>query len=62
LAQGRPQAQPWYASPGQTLREPVHEGWSVDGSRWDAGAKRLKWLWDGRAHVWPGGLTAFDDL
>ena len=53
-----PQAQPCYASPVHTLREYFQEAWIVDGSRLDAVAKRLKVLWDVRAPVWPGCLTA----
>jgi hypothetical protein len=44
LLQLLPQAQPGYASPVHTLREHFPEVWIVDGSRWDAVAKRLKWL------------------
>ena len=33
LSQVLPQAQPCYASPVHTLREPCHEVWIVDGSR-----------------------------
>jgi len=62
LAQVLPQAQPCYASPVHTLREHFPEVWIVDGSRLDAVAKRLKLLWDIRAQVLPGCLTAFDDL
>ena len=57
-----PQAQPCYASPVQALREHFQEVWIVDGSRLDAVAKRLKLLWDVRAQVLPGCLTAFYDL
>jgi hypothetical protein len=57
-----PQAQPVYASPLHDLRERFEEVWIVDGSRLDAVAKRLKLLWDVRAHVLPGCLTAFYDL
>jgi DDE family transposase len=57
-----PQAQPCYASPIYTLREHFQEVWIVDGSRLDAVAKRLKLLWDVRAQVLPGCLTAFYDL
>ena len=59
LIQVLPQAQPCYASPVHTRREYFQEVWIVDGSRLDAVAKRLKLLWDVRAHVWPGCLTAF---
>jgi DDE family transposase len=62
LSQVLPQAQPCYASPVHTLREHFHEVWIVDGSRLDAVAKRLKLLWDVRAQVLPGCLTAFYDL
>jgi Transposase DDE domain len=62
LIQVLPQAQPCYASPVHTLREHFHEVWIVDGSRLDAVAKRLKLLWDVRAQVLPGCLTAFYDL
>ena len=57
-----PQAQPVYASPLQALRERFAEVWIVDGSRLDAVAKRLKLLWDVRAQVLPGSLTACYDL
>ena len=62
LLQVLPQAQPCYASPVPTLREYFQEVWSVDGSRLDAVAKRLKVLWDVRAPVLPGCLTALYDL
>ena len=62
LAQVLPQAQPCYASPVHTLQEYFKEVWIVDGSRLDAVAKRLKLLWDVRAQVLPGCLTAFYDL
>ena len=62
VAQVLPQAQRCYASPVQTLREYCQEVWIVDGSRLDAVAKRLKVLWDVRGPVFPGCLTAFDDL
>ena len=62
LSQVLPQAQPCYASPVHTLREYFKEVWIVDGSRLDAVAKRLKLLWDVRAQVLPGCLTAFDAL
>ena len=62
LLQVLPQAQPCYASPVHTLREYFQEVWIVDGSRLDAVAKRLKLLWDVRAPVLPGCLTAFYDL
>jgi hypothetical protein len=62
LLQVLPQAQPCYASPVHTLREYFKEVWIVDGSRLDAVAKRLKLLWDVRAQVLPGCLTAFYDL
>ena len=62
LLQVLPQAQPCYASPVHTLREYFQEVWIVDGSRLDAVAKRLKLLWDVRAQVLPGCLTAFYDL
>ncbi len=62
LPQVLPQAQPCYASPVHTLREYFKEVWIVDGSRLDAVAKRLKLLWDVRAQVLPGCLTAFYDL
>ena len=45
-----------------TLREHFKEVWIVDGSRLAAVAKRLKLLWDVRAQVLPGCLTAFYDL
>ena len=57
-----PQAQPRYASPVHALREHFKEVWIVDGSRLAAVAKRLKLLWDVRAQVLPGCLTAFYDL
>jgi Transposase DDE domain len=62
LTQVLPQAQPCYASPVQALGERFHDVWIVDGSRLDAVAKRLKLLWDVRAQVLPGCLTAFYDL
>jgi Transposase DDE domain len=62
VAQVLPQAQPCYASPVHTLREHFQEVWIVDGSRLDAVAKRLKLLWDIRAQVLPGCLTALYDL
>ena len=62
LLQVLPQAQPCYGSPVHTLREYFKEVWIVDGSRLDAVAKRLKLLWDVRAQVLPGCLTAFYDL
>jgi hypothetical protein len=62
LLQVLPQAQPCSASPAHPLREHFKEVWIVDGSRLDAVAKRLKLLWDVRAQVLPGCLTAFDDL
>lgn len=62
LLQVLPRAQPCYASPVHTLREYFKEVWIVDGSRLDAVAKRLKLLWDVRAQVLPGCLTAFYDL
>jgi Transposase DDE domain len=62
VTQVLPQAQPCYASPVHTLREHFQEVWIVDGSRLDAVAKRLKLLWDVRAQVLPGCLTAFYDL
>ena len=62
LSQVLPQAQPCYASPVHTLREHFKEVWIVDGSRLAAVAKRLKLLWDVRAQVLPGCLTAFYDL
>ena len=45
-----------------TLRERFQEVWIVDGSRLAAVVKRLKWLRDVRARVWPGCLTACYDL
>jgi hypothetical protein len=57
-----PQAQPVYAWPVHAVREHFQEVWLVDGSRLDAVAKRLKLLWDVRARVLPGSLTAFYDL
>ena len=62
LSQVLPQAQPCYASPVHTLREHFQAVWIVDGSRLAAVAKRLKLLWDVRAQVLPGCLTAFYDL
>jgi hypothetical protein len=62
LLQVLPQAQPCYASPVHTLREYFPEVWIVDGSCLDAVTKRLKLLWDVRAQVLPGCLTAFYDL
>jgi hypothetical protein len=62
LTQILPQAQPVYASPVHPVRERFKEVWIVDGSRLDAVAKRLKLLWDVRARVLPGCLTAFYDL
>jgi len=62
VAQGRPQATPGSAAPLPTVREPFPEVWSVDGSRWDAVAHRLKRLREVRARVRPGCVTAFYDL
>ena len=62
LSQVLPQAQPCYASPVHTLQESFHEVWIVDGSRLDVVAQRLKLLWDVRAPVLPGCLTALYDL
>jgi hypothetical protein len=62
LTQILPQAQPVYAAPGHPVRERFQEVWIVDGSRLDAVARRLKWLWDVRAQVLPGCLTAFSEL
>jgi Transposase DDE domain len=62
VTQVLPQAQPVYAWPLHALRERFQEVWIVDGSRLDAVAKRLKLLWDVRAQVLPGALTAFYDL
>jgi hypothetical protein len=62
VTQVLPQAPPVYASPLQALRERFEEIWIVDGSRLDAVVKRLKLLWDVRAQVLPGSLTAFYDL
>lgn len=62
VAQVLPQAEPLYASPVHALRERFEEVWIVDGSRLDAVAKRLKLLWDVRAQVLPGSVTAFYDL
>jgi len=62
LMQVLPQAQPVYASPLHALRERFQEIWIVDGSRLAAVVKRLKLLWDVRARVLPGCLTAFYDL
>jgi hypothetical protein len=59
LTQVLPPSQPVYALPVHALREHFNEVWTVDGSRLDAVAKRLKLLWDVRAHVLPGCLTAF---
>jgi hypothetical protein len=62
LIQVLPQAHPVYASPVHALRERFQAVWIVDGSRLDAVAKRRKLLWDVRAQVLPGCLTAFYDL
>src|SRR5262249_27388885 len=62
VAQVLPQATPSYAAPLPTLRERFAEVWSVDGSRLDAVAHRLKLLREVRARVLPGCVTAFSDL
>jgi len=59
VAQVLPQATPSYAAPLHTLRERFAEVWSVDGSRLDAVAHRLKLLREVRARVLPGCVTAF---
>jgi len=51
-----------YSSSFHPLRERFWGIWAVDGSRLDAIAHRLKILWNERAVVLPGCLTAFYDL
>lgn len=55
-------APPGYAAACRPLLERFTSVWVVDGSRLDAIAHRMKILWDNRAVILPGCLTAFYDL